>query len=156
GTNDVGPFASWSTSTLIQPGQYYLIASTNYDGGVTPDITYNPSTCSCSMSATAGGLAIRNGAQNTGTIIDAVGWGGATNIFFEEPGTRAPPINTSQARLLNGCQDTDNNSADFSNLNPGAARNSGVTPFVCSGGGTTLFAAMSANPTTVSPTGNTL
>src|SRR5258708_33662276 len=32
GTTDVGPFATWTTPTVLQPGQYYLIASTNYDG----------------------------------------------------------------------------------------------------------------------------
>ena len=156
GTNDVGPFATWTTTTIIQPGQYYLIASTSYDGGVTPDITYSPSVCLCSMSASAGGLAIRNGAMNTGTIIDAVGWGGAANIFFEGTRTTAPPVNTSQARLQNGCQDTDNNQGDFGNLNPAAARNAAATPFPCSGGGTTLFAALAANPSTVSPGSNIL
>lgn len=151
GTTDVGPFAAWTTPTVIQPGQYYLIASTAYDGGVLADMTYNPSTCSCSMSANAGGLAIRNPPQDGGLIIDAVGWGAATNIFFEGTRTTAPPINTSQSRVLNGCQDTDNNSADFANANPSAARNTSTTPVVCGGGGTTLFAAISANPTTVSP-----
>src|SRR6476661_10015618 len=151
GTNDVGPFAVWTTTTIVQPGQYYLIAATTYDGTVTPDITYDPSACACSMSATLGGLAIRQGDQNTGVIIDAVGWGAATNIFFEGTRTTAPPINTSQARGLNGCQDTDNNAADFSNVNPSAPRNAAVTPFTCSGGGTTLFAAISASPTAVAP-----
>jgi endonuclease G len=156
GTNDVGPFATWTTSTVLQPGQYYLVASTAYTGGVTPDITYDPTTCSCSMSATAGGLAVRNGAQNTGTVIDAVGWGAATNIFFEGTRTTAPANSTSQVRSLNGCQDTDNNSADFSNLNPPAARNTATAPNTCSGGGANLFAALAANPTTVAPAGNTL
>jgi hypothetical protein len=156
GTNDVGPFAVWTTSTIIQPGQYYLVASTAYDGGVTPDATYNPATCACSMSASAGGLGIRQGAQNTGTIIDSVGWGSATNIFFEGTRTSAPPVNTSQIRAVNGCQDTDNNSSDFSNINPAAARNSATAPSVCGGGGTTLFAALAANPSTVTPGGTTL
>lgn len=156
GSNDVGPFAAWTTTTIVQPGQYYLIASTNFVGAGNADITYNPSTCSCSMSATAGGLAIRNGPQNTGTIIDAVGWGAASNIFFEGTRTTAPPVNTSQSRLLNGCQDTDNNSADFSNTNPSNARNTSTAPIVCGGGGTTLFAAIAANPATVSPGSSTL
>lgn len=157
GTNDVGPMAVWTTSTLLLPGQHYLIASTSYDGGVTPDMTYSPSTCSCSMSAFNGGLAIRNGAQNTGTIIDAVGWGtSATNIFFEGTRTNAPANGSGQVRASSGCQDTDNNSADFSNLNPAAARNTSTTFTACSGGGTTLFAAMSANPTSVAPGGNVL
>lgn len=157
GSTDVGPFALWTQSTVIQPGQFYLISSTNYVHAITADMTYNPSVCLCSMSATAGGLAVRNGGQNTGTIIDAVGWGAATNIFFEGTRTTAPPLNTSQSRLLNGCQDTDNNSADFANTNPSAPRNTATTPIVCGGGGgTTLFAAIAANPTTVSPGSSTL
>ncbi len=155
GSNDI-PLANWTTSTIIAPGGYYLIASTDYDGGVTPNATYNPTTCSCSMGANGGGLAIRNGAVNTGTIIDSVGWGTATNIFVETAVTIAPPNNDSKVRLLNGCQDTDNNSNDFSALSPAAARNLATAPNACSGGGTTLFAAMSANPTSVIPGGNTL
>src|SRR5687767_1702808 len=123
GTNDVGPFATWTASTILQPGQYYLIASTSYTGGPTPNITYNPTTCLCSMSATAGGLAIRNGGMNTGTIIDAVGWGNATNVFFEGTRTTAPPNSSSKIRAQNGCQDSDNNSTDFSTNTPSAPRN---------------------------------
>ena len=49
GTNDVGPFGSWTTSTILQPGQYVLSASTSYDETVTPDVTWNPSIGSISM-----------------------------------------------------------------------------------------------------------
>ncbi len=156
GTNDVGPFAVWTATTIIQPGQYYLIASTGYDGGVAPDITYDPTACACSMGANGGGLAVRIGAQNTGTIIDSLGWGTATNIFVEGTVTSAPGNNNSQSRKLNGCQDTDSNVNDFANTIPGAARNLSATPIVCGGGGTTLFAAINANPTSVVPGGNTL
>ena len=155
GTNDVGPFGVWSTSTILQPGQFYLIASTGYSGSTTADSTYDPGVCLCSMSATAGGLAIRQGDNNTGTIIDAVGWGAATNIFFEGTRTTAPPNSTSQLRVLNSCQDTDNNSADFANQNPATARNRNTPVSSCSGGGATLFAALGANPSTVAPGQNT-
>ena len=156
GTNDVGPFANWSASTIIQPGGYYLIASTAYIGSAAADKTYNPTVCSCSMSATAGGLGIRNGAANTGTIIDAVGWGGAINIFFEGTRTAAPANSTSQARLQNGCQDTDNNFADFSNLNPSVPRNSATAPVVCGGSSGTLSGSGAASPNQVAPGGLTL
>ena len=155
GTNDVGPFGVWSTSTILQPGQFYLIASTGYSGSTAADSTYDPGVCLCSMSATAGGLAIRQGDNNTGTIIDAVGWGAATNIFFEGTRTTAPPNSTSQLRVLNSCQDTDNNSADFANQNPATARNRNTPVSSCSGGGATLFAALGANPSTVAPGQNT-
>lgn len=154
GSNDVGPFAEWTTSTILQPGQYYLIASTSYDGGVTPDRTYNPA--SASMGAAGGGLAIRQGASNSGAIIDSVGWGTATNIFVEGTRTGAPGNNNSQSRKENGCQDTDDNSDDFFNQVPAAARNSVTIPAPCGSSGSTLFAAFSANPSTVTPGGNTL
>jgi DNA/RNA endonuclease G (NUC1) len=156
GSNDVGPFAVWTTSTILQPGQYYLIASTSYSGSVTPNLTYNPTTCTCSMSASNGGLAIRQGDMNTGVIIDAVGWGTGSNIFFENTRTIAPPSGSSQARQQAGCQDTDNNANDFSTLTPFGPRNLSTAPVTCAGSGASLFAAMSANPTSVAPPGNTL
>jgi len=156
GTNDVGPFGVWTTSTILQPGQFYLVASTGYTGSAPADSTYDPSVCLCSMSATAGGLAIRNGESNTGVIIDAVGWGSATNIFFEGTRTTAPPNSTSQIRVLNSCQDTDSNASDFTNQNPPTPRNRTTPASGCSSGGTTLFAAINANPSTISPGANTL
>ena len=145
GVNDV-LFMEWNTSTIIPPGGYYLIASTSYDGDVTPDRTYNPSTCSCSMAAAGGGLAIRQGALNTGTIIDSVGYGSATNAFIETAVTAAPPANASRSRANNGCQDTDNNANDFSATSPSEPRNSSSTANVCAGDGETIFASGSANP----------
>ncbi|MFZ1702602.1 MAG: DNA/RNA non-specific endonuclease [Pyrinomonadaceae bacterium] len=156
GVNDVGPMAVWSTSTIIQPGQYYLIATTSYTGTATPDITYNPSVCACSLSASNGGLAIRQGDMNTGAVIDAVGWGSGSNIFVEGTRTVAPGSGNSQIRKDNGCQDTDNNVNDFMTQVPFAPRNTLTSPVTCSGSGTNLFAAMNANPTTVSAPGNTL
>jgi endonuclease G, mitochondrial len=157
GSGDVAvPFATWSTTTVIPPGGYYLIASTSYDGAVTPNLQYNPTTCQCSMGGAGGGLALRLGANNTGAILDSVGWGTATNLFVEGTVTAAPAANNSQSRQLNGCQDSDNNASDFTSVIPSAPRNTSTTPAPCSGGGTTLFAAISASPTAVSPGGNTL
>ncbi|MEO6588090.1 MAG: DNA/RNA non-specific endonuclease, partial [Pyrinomonadaceae bacterium] len=121
------------------------------------DISYNQTTCTCSMSATSGGLAIRFGAVNSGVVIDSVGWGAATNIFVETATTGAPPANAGQARLTNGCQDTDNNQGDFSTLNPAFPRNSSSAQNICAGGGgTQILASGAASPTTVSPSGVTL
>ncbi len=155
GTNDV-LFAQWTTSTIVAPGGYYLIASTAYDGTVTPNLTYNPTTCMCSMSATGGGIAIRIGAVNTGVIVDSVGYGTATNAFAEGTVTTAPPANAGQARANNGCQDTDNNASDFSTVNPSAPRNAANPVNICSGGGSSLLVGFGANPSTVSPGATTL
>ncbi len=155
GTNDVN-FAEWTTSTIVPPGGYYLITSTSYDGATPGNITYNPTTCSCALSGTGGGLAIRFGAANSGVIIDSVGFGSATNAFVETAVTSAPPANSGQARASNGCQDTDNNSNDFSTLNPAAPRNASTAPVSCGGGGATLLANGAASPTTVAPNASTL
>ena len=157
GTNDVA-FVDWTTSTIIPAGGYYLIASTSYNGTVTPNITYNPTTCTCSMSATGGGLAIRQGAVNTGVIIDSVGYGSATNAFIETAITPAAPTagDNSKARLTNGCQDTDNNANDFSTLTPSAPRNAATSPITCGGGGTTILANGAASPNVVAPNAATL
>ncbi|MCY7376397.1 MAG: DNA/RNA non-specific endonuclease [Pyrinomonadaceae bacterium] len=155
GTNDVA-FVEWTTSTIVAPGGYYLIASTGYDGTVTPNLIYNPTVCACSMSATGGGIGIRNGAVNSGVLIDSVGYGTATNAFVETTATTAPPANAGQARVNNGCQDSDNNANDFSVLNPSAPRNAATAPNTCGGGGTTLLAGGGASPNSLSPGATTL
>lgn len=156
GTNDVGPVAVWTTTTIIPSGGYYLVASNSYNGATTPDLIFSNTLCACAFSATSGGLGIRNGDMNTGVKIDSVGWGAATNEFVEGSATTAPAANNSQSRNLNGCADTDNNSTDFFATVPSAPRNSATPAATCSGGGTTLFAAINGNPTTVSPGQNTL
>ncbi len=155
GTGDVA-MVEWATSTIVPAGGYYLIATGSYDGSTPSNINYN--TSMVSMSASGGGLAIRSGAINTGVIVDSVGYGTATNAFIEGTATTAPAVNAGQMRLSNGCQDTDNNSADFSPVNPSAPRNAASAPNLCSGGGggANLLANGAANPTTVAPGGTVL
>jgi uncharacterized protein len=129
GTTDTSLGVSWTTSTSIPAGGYYLIARTTYDGAIPGDKTYS----SGALGGAAGGVALRNGAANTGTIVDSVGYGTATNAFIEGTVTAAPAANTSQVRKTNGCQDTDNNSADFVNVNPSTPRNSTSTAVLCGG-----------------------
>lgn len=155
GVNDV-LMAQWTTSVIIPAGGYYLIAANSYDGAAAANFTYNPTACSCSMSANGGGIAIRNGAVNSGIIIDSVGYGTATNAFIETTKTAAPVPNGSQTRVSNACQDTDNNFNDFSALNPSTPRNLSTTPNACGGGGTTLLAGGGASPSTITPGGTTL
>jgi endonuclease G len=155
GTGDV-PFVDWTTPTIIPAGGYYLIASTAYGGAVAPNITYNPSSCSCSMSASGGGIGIRQGAANTGTLIDSVGYGTATNAFIEGSPTAAPAALTGQARANNGCQDTDNNANDFINLNPANPRNLSSGVYICGSPGSNLTAVGAANPNPVEPGATTL
>ncbi|HYC90856.1 MAG TPA: endonuclease/exonuclease/phosphatase family protein [Thermoanaerobaculia bacterium] len=64
-------------------------------------------------------------------IIDLVGWG---NANFFEGAAAAPATSTTLAifRAVNGCTETDNNSADFTAATP-APRNSATTPAPCGG-----------------------
>src|SRR5215207_1022354 len=74
GTTDVA-VVNWTTSTLIPAGGYYLIAAaSSYDDIVPANITFNAGSTG-SFAGAGGGFAIRNGAVNTGTIIDSVGYG---------------------------------------------------------------------------------
>ncbi len=155
GTNDVN-FAAWTSPTIVAPGGYYLIVNSSYDGTPPGDFTYNSTTCSCALSGTGGGLAIRFGALNSGVIIDSVGYGTATNAFIETAVTSAPAANAGQERKMIACQDTDHNANDFTTLNPSVPRNLGSTPNACAGSGTSLLANGAANPSTVAPNASTL
>jgi uncharacterized protein len=128
GTTDVS-LVAWTTSTIIPAGGYYLVAAAmsgttpaGYDDTVTPDVTFTHSGTG-SLAAAGGGLALRNGAANTGIIVDSVGFGTATNAFVETAVTTAPGGNTSKIRKGSSCQDTDNNSNDFDAANPSTPRN---------------------------------
>jgi len=74
--------------------------------------------------ATAGGLGLRDA---SGTLVDSVGYGTATNAFVEGSAAPAPPAaaapGKSAGRKPDG-HDTDDNAADFSVLTsptPGAS-----------------------------------
>ena len=110
---------SW-TATTIQPRSYLLYVGNAYVG--TNDGVYSAAT----MSATGGGVAVRN---SVGVIVDSVGYGTATNIFVEGTAVGAPPVvappGRSIGRFPNGV-DTNQNSADFhltNSVTPRAANN---------------------------------
>ncbi len=129
GVNDVTVIA-FSTSTIVPSGGYYLVAhATGYDDPIAANATFNNGATG-SFSATGGGLAIRNGAADTGALVDGVGYGTATNAFVETIVTTAPPANASRSRLNSGTLDTDNNSNDFGALNPSVPRNAATLPFL--------------------------
>lgn len=137
GASDIN-LAAWTSSTIVPAGGYYLVAAavsgtTNpagYDDTVVPDATYTHSGTG-SLAGAGGGFAIRNGAANTGTIIDSVGYGTATNAFIETAVTTAPASNASRARKSLACQDTDNNSSDFETVNPSTPRNTASPAQTC-------------------------
>ena len=129
GVSDVA-VTNFTTSTIVPSGGYYLVAhATGYDGPTTADRTYNTGV-NGALSGVSGGLGLRNGALDTGTLIDAVGYGAATNAFVETIVTAAPAANGSQVRLNFGTLDTDNNSNDFGALITSTPRFSGSPPYL--------------------------
>ncbi len=129
GTGNFGANSGQLTelSGSLAPGQYWLIQEAGGSTGVplpTPNVT---DATPISMAAGAGKVALVNTTTPLGcngslaqpctpaalaTIIDLVGYGNAN--FFEGSGAAPTLSNTTAAlRKLNGAQDTDNNSADF-------------------------------------------
>jgi endonuclease G len=147
---------NWTTSTIIPAGEYYLIAATpGYSQSVTADRTF-PDNGSGRLAGAGGGLAIRNGALDTGIIVDSVGYGSASNIFVETAVTSAPAANTSKGRDAAGCTDTDNNSSDFVLISPPTPRNSGSAAALCENGPVNLSGTGAANPGSILPGNSTL
>jgi hypothetical protein len=115
GTSD-NSIKSWTSDTYIPAYGHYLWANS---GGIYAGIA--DATTTTSLSGTGGGIAIRLGAMDTGTIIDSVGYGNATNAFVET--TAKSPVhadNKSFERQRSGVSitDTDNNNSDFTEIVP--------------------------------------
>ncbi|MET0753469.1 MAG: FG-GAP-like repeat-containing protein [Pyrinomonadaceae bacterium] len=155
-----GQFASSATNAFalptgvtLQPGQYYLVQTSTAGMGppglpVTPDAT----TTNLSMSGTNGKVALVNGlAQNTcgatatpctlpnAQIIDLVAWGTANNAEGGAATNGGGSLTATQGnvRKSNGCQDTDNNNADFDIPTAPTPRNSATTAAPCAAAPTT-------------------
>jgi hypothetical protein len=110
GTMDVNVFAFSAADTIPASG-FLVVASSAWTGG-TPDKTYV--SAGGILSAAGGGVALRQGAADTGTVIDSVGYDSSTHNAFVEGGVpvAAPGANQSASRTPN-CRDTDNNHDDF-------------------------------------------
>jgi hypothetical protein len=113
---------------LIQPGQYFLVQEGGGANGV-PLPTPNASG-TIAMSATTGRVAVVNSttaipasatcATQQSSSVDFVGYGNSASPNFTPPicfeGVAPAPLisnTTSDQRFGGGCQDTDQNSADF-------------------------------------------
>src|ERR1035437_6828381 len=101
--------AGFAAPLVLRPGQHLLVANAAGIFGPLADATY------------AGGLASDGGAvalrRDDGTVIDAVGWGTATNSYVEGSVAPAPPAKSSIERLPGGAggntRDTNDNRADW-------------------------------------------
>ncbi len=110
GTSDAS-IKSWTTDVYIPAGGYYLWANSGYT-----DISNTPDVMTTVTISDDNGVAIRYGAEDTGTVIDSVAWGGAGNIFIEGSVFPSnPSANQSLQRKFQGNNfiDTDNNANDF-------------------------------------------
>ncbi len=122
-----------TASTILQPGQYYLVRQGG--GSVGGALTAHDATGGLNMSASNGKVALvsdstaLNGANPTGaTVVDKVGFGSANG--FETAATQALSNTTAAIRKDNGCTDTDDNSADFDVATP-TPRNSATAAVSC-------------------------
>ncbi|MDE2001826.1 MAG: lamin tail domain-containing protein, partial [Patescibacteria group bacterium] len=106
GTSD-SSIKSWAEDAFIPAQGYYLWANSEYaDIGAAPDAT------TTATLADDNGIALRYGPEDTGTIIDSVGWGAAENSFIEgSVFSENPAAGESVAR--SSATDTDVNADDF-------------------------------------------
>jgi hypothetical protein len=94
---------------LLDPGRHLLVANGAGIYGPLADATYTGG-----FAADGGSLALRCG---DGTVIDAVGWGTATNAYREGSAAPAPPARSSIERRPGAdggnVQDTNDNATDW-------------------------------------------
>ncbi|MFZ5391498.1 MAG: lamin tail domain-containing protein [Patescibacteria group bacterium] len=115
GTSDT-TIKSWTESTIIKSGGFYLWAHSNFtDISTVADITTSQTI------SDNNGIALRQGANDTGQIIDSLAWGTTNNGLAETaPFAENPAANQSLLRKqtsVGNRQDTNNNSSDFSLTN---------------------------------------
>jgi predicted extracellular nuclease len=131
----------------VQPGQWVLVQeSTNAPVGAplpAPDVT---DATPILMAAGAGKVALVTGDAPLGCngastvcdatalarIVDLVGYGTTANFFEGSAPAPVPSAILADFRKVHGCQDTDQNGADFEAATP-AARNTGTSLVPCVG-----------------------
>jgi predicted extracellular nuclease len=153
GTGNFGSASNLLTELpdiTVQPGQYVLVqeATNAAVGAALPPADVTDVT-PIAMAAGAGRVALVTGDDTLGCngastpcgaaalarIVDLVGYGtGTSGAAFFEGTAPAPTISAtlSDFRKVHGCQDTDQNGADFASATP-AARNTGTSPVPCVG-----------------------
>jgi hypothetical protein len=137
--------ATWTASQIIEPGRRLLLANGAGIFGAIADGTY-----SGGFAATGGAVALR---VVGGTVIDAIGWGDATNGFVEGTVASAPASGSSLERAPGGSAgngtDTNDNAADWFVQGAPSPQGSSAPPVPAPG----ASPSPSATPTaTASPT----
>ncbi|MFY8187029.1 MAG: T9SS type A sorting domain-containing protein [Flavobacterium sp.] len=140
----------------LQPGQYFLIQQAMGNGGTTPLPTpdFIPTT-PAAMAGTNFKILLSSSSEavtscTDASILDLVGFGSA-NCF---EGTVAPVLSNtnSGSRVLNGCQDSNNNFNDFI-VGPASPRNS-TTPLAACSSGPSLAISSPTNNQVFAPNSN--
>lgn len=83
---------AWADPVVVLPYHFFLWANSNYTG-----IASQPDTTSSATLADNNGVALRQGANDSGEIVESVAWGSTTNIF-ESVSAVNPATNESLAR----------------------------------------------------------
>ncbi len=130
--------STWQVTSLsgsVAAGGYFLIQEASGTGIAdlpTPDATgtINLSGTNGKVALVSSTTALSGTNPSGGSLVDLVGFGTA-NGYEGTAAAPAPSTTTSIFRKLNGCTDTDNNSADFETGAP-APRNSASPTNTCS------------------------
>lgn len=148
-----GQFASSAGNQFALPnvtvpaGGYFLVQTSGAGSAGAPlPVTPDATTTNLSMSGTSGKIALVAGlpANTCGAtatpcplpnffIVDLVAWGIANNAEGGASTNGGVAITSTQGnvRKNSGCQDTDNNNADFDIVTAPVPRNSATTPSLC-------------------------
>ena len=174
----LGNFASSSTNEFIlpnvslNPGQFYLVQVGPQGTGAVLPVTPDAITGNLNMSQSSGKIALVTGllginvCGSSGTpcdatqlsyIVDWVAYGAAGNGAVNVGENGNPSVNNGVpvtnadggVRKIAGCQDTNNNNADFDVASPPIPRNTSTT-FLCNGFTPTSTPSLTATDT---PTG---
>ena len=151
--------STWQATALsgtIEPGRYYLVREAQGSGG-TVDLPAPDASGSIAMAATAGKVALVNGASTLSgscptstSVIDFLGYGTAN--CFEGSSASPPPTNTTAAvRGADGCAQSNDNGVDFATAAPNP-RNSAAPAQPCSPSVTPTETQTTTPSRTVTPT----
>src|SRR5580765_4901817 len=129
----------WSTTTLIgvvPPGHYYQVKQASGGGGSTglpaPDAigTINLGAADGKLALVNTNVVLTGGTPSSPTIVDLLGYGAAD--FSESAPASAMNNTTATFRGHGGCDETNDNLADFASSSPGP-RNSATPANICDG-----------------------
>ena len=153
---DVGNNYFELPADTVAPGSYYLVQMAVGTNQALPALPTPDATGAATMAATNGKIALVTGSESfacgstaapcspeqLARIVDLVGFGNA-NLYEGSGATAVLSNSTGALRKEDGCQDSDDNSADFDVDTP-VARNSASPLNLCEGGGSDLVLSIAS------------